>query len=83
LEVDGFKSIKRLDYLTGTSNPFTVIMIQMDPDTARAVNGMDLTTVMWDSTGGLRKNFKVMAINVAQLRADYNGNCGIAVGTIS
>lgn len=78
LQIDGIRGIRRLDYLTNT---FTVLMVQMTPDVARAVNGMDITPVQWESQGGMRLNFKVMAIQVPQLRADYNGNCGIAHGT--
>jgi hypothetical protein len=78
LEIDGISGIRRLDYLTDT---FTVIMVQMTPEVARAVVGMDITTVQWESKGGMQINFKVMAIMVPQLRADYNGNCGIAHGT--
>lgn len=78
LEIDGINGIRRLDYLTDT---FTVILVQMTSDVARAVNGMDLTTVQWESKGGMQLNFKVMCIWVPQLRADYSGNCGIAHGT--
>ena len=62
-----------------TTNPFKFIFVQMTPDVARGVNGMDITTVQWESQGGMRINFKVMAIQVPQLRADFYGNCGIAV----
>lgn len=80
LQIDGIEGIRRLDFLTDT---FTVLMVQMDPEVARAVNGMDITTVQWESQGGMRLNFKVMTIMVPQLRADYNGNTGIAHGTTS
>lgn len=66
-----------------TLKPFTLIMVQMTPDVARAVNGMDLTTVQWESVGGMRLNFKVMCIQVPQLRADIYGNCGILHATIN
>ena len=78
LQIDGIQGIRRLDYLTNT---FTVLMVQMTPDVARAVSGMDLTTVQWEAKGGMQVMFKVMAIQIPQLRADYNGNCGIAHGT--
>ena len=80
LEIEGISGIRRLDYLT---SGFQVIFVQMTSDVARAVNGMDLTTVQWESQGGMRLNFKVMAINVPQLRADFDGNCGILHGTTS
>jgi len=79
LQIDGITDIRRLDFLE--SSTFQVIFVQMTSDVARAVNGMDITTVQWESMGGMRVNFKVMAINVPQMRADFNGRCGIAHGT--
>lgn len=78
--IDGISDIRRLDYLT---SGYVMIMVQMTADVARAVNGMDITTVQWESVGGMRLNFKVMAIQVPQLRADFNGNCGILHATTS
>lgn len=78
LQIDGIRDIRRLDYLTDT---YTVLLVQMTSDVARAINGMDITTVQWESRGGMQINFKVMAIKVPQLRADFNGNCGIGHGT--
>ncbi len=76
--IDGIKGVKRLDFLTAAnSHAFTMVMVQMTSDVARAVNGMDITTVQWESVGGMRLNFKVMCIQVPQLRCDYYGNCGI------
>ena len=40
-------------------------------------------SVQWESVGGMRLNFKVMAIQVPQLRADYYNNCGILHATTS
>lgn len=80
LEIDGISDVRRLDYLT---SGYQMILIQMTPDVARAINGMDLTTVMWESKGGMQVNFKVMCIQVPQLFSDYNGNCGIVHGTTS
>lgn len=76
--VDGISSIRRLDFLT---SGYVLIMVQMTPDVARAINGMDITTVQWESVGGMRLNFKTLAIQVPQLRADYNGNTGIIHAT--
>jgi hypothetical protein len=60
-----------------TLKPYTLILVQMTPDVARAVNGMDITTVQWETVGGMRLNFKVLCIQVPQLRADAYANCGI------
>ena len=78
--IDGISGVRRLDYLT---SGYQMIMVQMTSDVARAVNGMDITTVQWESIGGMRLNFKVMAIQVPQLRADYSGRCGIVHATTS
>lgn len=82
LEIDGVAGIRRLDYMTPTATGYTssLVWVQMTADVARAINGMDITTVQWESIGGMRLNFKVMAIQVPQLRADFNGNMGILHG---
>jgi len=80
LEIDNISGIKRLDYLSG---PFNVILVQMTSDVARAINGMNITTIQWESRGGMQLNFKVMCIWVPQLRSDFAGNCGIAHGSTS
>ena len=58
-----------------------MILVQMDLETIRIVTGMDVTTVQWESEGGMKQNFKVMAIKVPQLRKDQAGQTGIVVGT--
>lgn len=64
--------------------PFTLIFVQLgDPNVARAVNGMDVTTVQWETKGGMMLNFKVMCIQVPQIRADHYGNCGILHATFT
>lgn len=78
--IDDIVDVRRLNWLTST---FTLVLVQMTPDVARAINGMDITTVMWESQGGMRVNFKVMCIKVPQLRSDYNGNMGLVHGTTS
>lgn len=96
--IEGIEVVKRLDFLFGstvdpatgpggdidvTPTPFRLLMVQRTPDVARAVSGMDITTVQWESQGGMRLNFKVMCIQVPQLRADSYGNCGILDATTS
>jgi hypothetical protein len=77
--IDNVQDVRMLDYLTG----YDLILVQMTSDVVREVVGMDITTVQWDSQGGLKKNFKVMAILVPQLRADQNGNTGIVHGAVA
>ncbi len=92
--IEGISGVRRLDFMFGTAptyqneasrydnlNPYTMVLVQMTPDVARAINGQDITTIQWESQGGMRLNFKVMAIQVPQLRADNYGNAGICHGT--
>jgi len=76
--IDGIQGVKQADYLSDT----TLLLIQMTADVARMVVGMELTTVQWESHGGMQLNFKVMAILVPQLRLDFNGNTGIVHGSV-
>lgn len=93
--IDGIQDVKRLDFLFATippaapgpgaegvlvGNPFTMIMVQMTPDVCEAVNGMDITTIQWETKGGMQLNFKVMCIQVPRLKADFYNNCGILQG---
>lgn len=65
-----------------TLKPWTTIFVQLgDPNVARAVNGMGITTLQWPSIAGMKLNFKVMCIMAPQLRFDAYGNCGILHGT--
>jgi hypothetical protein len=57
--------------------PFVMLLVQMTPDVAQAINGMDITTIQWETLGGMQINFKVMAIQVPRLRSDFYQNCGI------
>lgn len=72
-KIENIKGVQQADYLTG----YDILLVQMTSDTIQLVEGMGLTTLQWDSHGGLRKNFKLMAIWVPRTRADYNGQCGI------
>lgn len=76
--IEAVTDVRRLDFLTNTH---TLILVQMTSEVAAAINAMDVTTVMWETRGGMQVNFKVMAIQVPLLRSDYNGNTGIVHGT--
>ena len=77
-KIGGISSVDTSDYLTS----FDLIMVQMTSDVVREVQGMPLTTVQWESKGGLQLNFKVMMISVPQLRSDFNDNTGIVHGSV-
>ena len=78
-DVDGISSVGTLDYLTG----FQVLLVQQTTDVVRLVIGMDITTVQWETHGGMLQHFKVMGIMVPQLRTDQNDNTGIVHGSTS
>ena len=73
LQITDFSSIKRLEYLTNNA----MIIVQLTQDVARAVVGMPLRTIQWESHGGMMLHWKAMAIMVPQLRLDALGNIGI------
>lgn len=79
-DVSDILGIKRLDYLTSGSQ---MLLVQMTPDVVQAIEGMPITTVQWESKGGMQTNFKVMAIMVPLFRSDYYGRTGIVHGTTS
>ena len=76
--IEGIEDVVTLDYLNG----YDMVLVQMTTDVVRMVVGMDITTVQWETHGGMQLNFKVMCILVPQLRADFNGNTGIVHGSI-
>jgi uncharacterized linocin/CFP29 family protein len=77
VRIEGISSVNTVDHLTGND----MILVQQSSDVVRAVIGMDVTTVQWESHGGMQLNYKVMAIIVPQVRADFNSNAGIVHGT--
>lgn len=77
--IEGIDDVVTLDYLNG----YDMVLVQMTTDVAREVVGMDITTVQWETHGGMLLNFKVMCILVPQVRADANGNTGIVHGSVS
>ena len=76
--VEGIEDIRTLDYLQN----YDVLLVQMTSDVVREVVGMDIQALQWESKGGLQVNFKIMAILVPQIRADYNDNTGVVYGSV-
>lgn len=75
--IQGLSAPETVDFLTG----YQVLLVQQTSDVARAVVGMDITTLQWETEGGLKSNFKVMAIWVPQVRSDQDDRSGIVHGT--
>ncbi len=76
--IDQIQDVRTLHFLSDT----TLLLVQMTSDIVRAVRGMSITTVQWPTEGGMMLNYKVMAIEVPQLRADFNSNTGIVHGSV-
>jgi hypothetical protein len=74
LKLGNIKGVKVVDTLTADN----VLMVQMTPDVVRLVQGMGLQNVEWAVEGGMITKFKVMTIQVPQIRSDQNGRSGIA-----
>ena len=73
LAIPGIVSIKESKDLTASN----VLLIQLTSDVVDLVDGMQPTTVQWESEGGMVVNFKVMAIMVPRIKEDYVNQCGI------
>lgn len=73
--ISGLEFVQVADKMTSTK----VAMVQLTADVIRMINALSITTVEWDSEGGLKKNFKVMAIMLPQPRKTKENDCGIAV----
>jgi hypothetical protein len=73
LKIGGIKGIKVIDTLTADN----VLLVQMTPDVVRLVQGMGLQNVEWQVEGRWLSKFKVVTIQVPQIRSDQNGRSGI------
>lgn len=75
-QIDGIQAVSTVDYMPD----YNLVMVQQTTDVVRLVVGMDITTVQWESHGGMQLNFKVMCVMLPQLRSDFYGNTGIVHG---
>jgi hypothetical protein len=79
LAIAGIKDVKVVDTLIANN----VIFAQMTSDVVRLVRGLPIQNVQWESEGGMVNNFKVMTIQVPQIRSDYNESTGIVHASAS
>ena len=78
LKIGGIQGIQTLDFMSN----YDLVMVQMTSNVIRMVNGLDMTTIQWDTNGGMQKNFKVLTIQVPQLRKDQSNQTGIVYGSV-
>jgi uncharacterized linocin/CFP29 family protein len=73
LKISGIQGVKVIDRMTADN----VVLVEMNTSTVRLVRGMGIQNVEWNTEGGMVSKFKVMTIQVPQIRADQDGNSGI------
>lgn len=70
--------VKRLDRLTpAASHAFTMIMVSLNGNVIRALNGMPVTVFQEELRAGWEIQFMVACINQIEMFADFYGNCGL------
>lgn len=78
LSIADIQDIQVSEFLGATR--WECVLVEMKSSSVRAVIGMEVQTVQWESLGGLMKHFKVMCMLLTQVRADSDGNSGVAHG---
>jgi hypothetical protein len=73
LQINNILGIKVIDTLPDDN----VLLVQMTSDVVRLVRGLGLQTVEWTTEGKFVHKYKVITIQVPQIRSDQDGNCGI------
>ena len=73
LKIAGIKGVKVVDTLPDDN----VLLVQMTSDVVRLVQGMSIQNVQWQTEGKFINKYKVMAIQVPQIRSDQLGNSGV------
>jgi hypothetical protein len=75
LAIDGILGIRILDTLPTVK--YDLLLVEMMPQTVRAIVGFEAQTVRWESMGGMMHHYKVMAMILGQIRPDVDGNSGV------
>lgn len=73
LKISGIKGIKVVDTLSANN----ILLVEMSTEVVRLVRGMGVQNVQWSEEGKFVNKYKVMTIQVPQIRSDQEGHCGI------
>lgn len=73
MAIGGIKGIKVIDILADDE----ALLVQMTSDVVRVVRGMGIQNIQWKEEGDFVNKFKVITIQVPQVRSDPNGRSGI------
>lgn len=79
LQIEGLQAIRVADLLPATK----VALVQMTSDVIDMVVGQAPTVIPWTSLDGFTIHNLVMAIMIPRVRSDYNGDSGVAIGTLT
>ena len=71
--VAGIESIKPADVLTANN----VVLVQLSSDVIKEVVGLQPTVLQWETQGGMRLHFKVMAIMLPRVASTNSSQSGI------
>lgn len=73
MEITGLELVKTADVMTAGN----VVMTQLTSDVVRVVEAMPPTNVQWSTQGGMLHHFKVMSVQIPQLRSNYDSYSGV------
>ena len=73
LKIGGLQGIKVIDRMPANE----VLLVQMTSNVVRLVQGMGIQNIQWKEEGNFVTKFKVITIQVPQIRSDYNNKTGI------
>ena len=73
LEIEPLQSVRHSTWMTTGE----VLLVQLTSDVVDLPIGSDITTVEWDTKGGMQMHFKIMAAMAPRIKSDANGNTGI------
>jgi hypothetical protein len=73
LKISGIEGIKVVDTLAANN----VLLVQMTSDVVRLVQGLGMQNVEWSTEGRFITKYKVLTLQVPQIRSDQNGKTGI------
>ncbi len=78
LAIAGIESVSVNDTLPANN----VLLVQMTSDVVRLVRGMGIQNIQWKTEGIFVNKYKVITIQVPQIRADHNNKTGIVHATV-
>jgi hypothetical protein len=79
MKISNISGIKVIDTLPANN----IVFVQLQSDVVRLVRGMDMQILEWGDEGGLSTHYKVMTIQVPQVRATQAGRSGVLHVTLS